>query len=78
MMSGMGAAAASDLQEVAVLDGGPMDGRQGAVDSDTDQLRVVMDDGQLHRYARTDKFQALEDGQLALVFRWTGRYFGLE
>ena len=38
---------------------------QRSVDTDTDQLRAVMDDGQLHRYSRTDEFQALEDGQLA-------------
>ena len=66
----------SDLQEEAVLDGGPMDGNRQAVDADTDQLCVVMTDGQQHQYLRTDEFQAVEDGQSALVFRWNGRYYG--
>ena len=55
-MSGRGATTPSGLQEVAVLDGGPLDGGQRAVDTVTDQLRAVMDDGQLHRYSRTDEF----------------------
>jgi hypothetical protein len=35
-----------------------------------------MTDGQQHQYLRTDEFQAVEDGQSALVFRWNGRYYG--
>ncbi len=53
-----------------------MDGRRQAVDAETHQLRVVMSDGQQHQYLRTDEVQMLEDGHLALVFRWNGRYHG--
>ena len=53
-----------------------MDGNRQAVDTDTDQLCVVMSDGEQHQYVRTDSFQAVEDGHLVLVFRWNGRYFG--
>jgi hypothetical protein len=35
-----------------------------------------MTDGQRHVYVRTDEFQATEDGNLALVFRWSGRQYG--
>jgi hypothetical protein len=66
----------SDLQEEAVLDGGPLDGNRQAVDGDTDQLCVVMTDGQQHQYLRTDEFQTLEDGHSVLVFKWNGRYYG--
>jgi len=73
---GMVLGPSSDLQEEAILDGGPMDGSRKAIDADTDQLFIVMSDGQQHRYVRTEEFQALEDGHLALVFRWNGRYYG--
>ena len=66
----------SDLQEEAVLDGGPLDGNRQPIDGDTDQLCVVMADGQQHQYLRTDEFQTLEDGHSVLVFRWNGRYYG--
>ena len=72
----MAPGAGCDLQEEAILDGGPMDGNRKAIDADTDQLCIVMSDGQQHRYVRTEGFQALEDGHLALVFRWNGRYYG--
>jgi hypothetical protein len=36
----------SDLQEEAVLDGGPLDGKRQTVDGDTDHLCVVLTDGQ--------------------------------
>ncbi|MGO9455433.1 MAG: hypothetical protein ACLP62_00090 [Acidimicrobiales bacterium] len=61
---------------MAVLDGGPMDGTQHVVDSDTEHVCIVMRDGQQPQYVRTDEFQALENGQLVLVCRWSGRYFG--
>jgi hypothetical protein len=63
-------------QEEAVLDGGPMDGNRQPIDATTDELCVVMTDGQQHRYLRTDEIQIGEDGHSALVFRWNGRYFG--
>ncbi len=66
----------SDLQEEAVLDGGPLDGNRRAVDADTEQLCAVMTDGQQHHYLRTDEFLTLEDGHSVLVFRWNGRYYG--
>ena len=66
----------SDLQEEAVLDGGPLDGNRRTIDADTDRLCVVMTDGQQHQYLRTDELQAVEDGHSVLVFRWNGRYYG--
>lgn len=60
----------------AVLNGGPMDGRRQIIEGDTDELSVVMTDGQQHRYLRTNDVQPLPDGGLALVFDWVGRYFG--
>jgi hypothetical protein len=63
----------NDLLEEAVLDGGPMDGSRRGVDVEAIELYVEMTDGQRHVYVRTDAFQATEDGNLALVFRWNGR-----
>ena len=65
-----------DLQEEAVLDGGPLDGNRRAIDADTDRLCVVMTDGQQHQCLRTDVLRAVEDGHSVLVFRWNGRYYG--
>ena len=65
-----------DLVEVAVLSGGPMDGREHSIDGETGELCVVMTDGQQHRYVRTDALQVLPDGRSALLFEWTGRYYG--
>jgi hypothetical protein len=53
-----------------------MDGREHPIESDTDELCVVMTDGQQHRYVRTASVQDLPDGRSALVFDWTGRYYG--
>jgi len=66
----------SDLAGVAVLSGGPMDGREHPIEGNTDELCVVMTDGQQHLYVRTVDFQPLPDGRSALVFEWTGRYYG--
>lgn len=66
----------SDLADVAVLDGGPMDGREHPVDWDTEQLCVVMTDGGQHRYVRTGRTQVLPDSRSALVFEYEGRYYG--
>ena len=53
-----------------------MDGNGQVIDAETDQLRIVMSDGQQHRYVRTGKLQTEEDGRKRLVFTWEGRYFG--
>ena len=66
----------TDLVEVAVLSGGPMDGHEHSIENGAGELFIVMTDGQQHRYVRTDEFQVLPDGRSALVFEWTGRYFG--
>jgi len=55
---------------------GPMDGREHPIDSETDELCVVMTDGQRHRYIRTDEVQRLPDGRLGSVFDWKGRDHG--
>ncbi len=72
----MASSAGSDLAGIAVLNGGPLDGREHPIESDTDELCVVMVDGQQNRYIRTDDIQALPSGQSALVFDCTGRYYG--
>ena len=66
----------SDLLEEAVLVGGALDGNREAVATETEQLSVIMTDGQQHQYLRTDEFQTVEDGQWALIFRWNGRSYG--
>jgi hypothetical protein len=66
----------SDPLVVAVLDGGPMDGREHPVDSETEDLRVIMTDGRQHLYGRTNKEQSLPNGRTALIYEWKGRYFG--
>jgi hypothetical protein len=66
----------SDKVQRAVFRLGPMDGQEHPIERDTDELSVVMSDGQQHRYARTDKVQRLPDGQAGVVFDWTGRYYG--
>jgi hypothetical protein len=55
---------------------GPMDGQEHAIEGHTDELFVVMSDGQQHRYVRTDEMRRLSDGRLGVVFDWTGRYYG--
>ena len=65
-----------DLAELAILNGGPMDGRQHPIADGTDELCVVMTDGQQHRYERTGKALVLPDERSALVFDWTGRHYG--
>jgi hypothetical protein len=53
-----------------------MDGQQHPIEGDTDELGVVMTDGQQHRYVRTGEVQPLPDGTPALVFNWAGRVYG--
>jgi hypothetical protein len=60
----------------AVFNLGPMDGQEQPIEGDTDELCVVMTDGQQHRYVRTDEVQRSPNGQLRVVFDWKGRYYG--
>jgi hypothetical protein len=64
------------VADVAVLDGGPTDGREHPIQSDPEELLVLMTDGQQHRYQRTAQVQSLPDGRTALVFEWKGRWYG--
>ena len=66
----------SDRIERAVFRLGPMDGQEHPIDGETDELAVVMSDGQQHRYVRTDEVQRLADNRFGLVFAWRGRYYG--
>lgn len=66
----------SDAARSAVFNLGPMDGQEYPIDRDTDELCVVMTDGQQHRYGRTDEVQRSTDGLLRVVFDWKGRYYG--
>jgi hypothetical protein len=65
-----------DPVETAVFRLGPVDGQEHSIETDTDELSIVMSDGQQHRYVRTDEVQPLPDGRLGVVFDWTGRYYG--
>ena len=58
----------------AVLEGGPLDGREHPVQVDTDDLIVVMTDGAQHRYVASDKVQTLTDVRVASGFEYRGRY----
>jgi hypothetical protein len=55
---------------------GRWDGNRQPVDAETNQLSVVMSDGQQHRYLRTGEFWIDEDDRNRAVFTWEGRYFG--
>ena len=72
----MSALSGNELPDVAVFDGGPMDGREHTADSGTEQLSVIMTDGQQHRYVRTERVQVLADGRSASVFEYRGQYYG--
>jgi predicted alpha/beta hydrolase len=66
----------NELPDVAVLDGGPMDGKEHPADWGTEQLSVIMTDGQQHRYVRTERVQVLADGRSASVFEYRGQFYG--
>jgi hypothetical protein len=66
----------SELADSAILDGGPLDGKEHPVEWDTERLCVIMTDGQQHQYLRTERIQVLHDGRSALVFEYGGRYYG--
>ena len=68
--------AEGDLEEIALLNGGPMDGREHPVVSDANEICVVMTDGQQHCYLRSGNVQVLPGRRSAAVFDWTGRYYG--
>ena len=53
-----------------------MDGQEHTINSGTDELCVVMTDGEQHRYGRTHEVQRSLDGRLRVVFDWKGRYYG--
>ena len=66
----------SGRPETAVFLLGPLDGQEQPIAGDTDELSVVMSDGQQHRYVRTDELCRLPGGRSGVVFEWTGRYYG--
>jgi hypothetical protein len=61
----------------AVFDGGPLDGREHRVESDTTELLVVMEDGARFLYVACDRAQALPDGRVVPVFEYRGRDYPL-
>jgi hypothetical protein len=61
----------------AVLEGGPLDGREHPVQVDTDELIVVMTDGAHHRYVASVRVQTLPDGRVAPIFEYRGRRYPL-
>lgn len=61
----------------AVLDGGPLDGREHPVEPDTTELVVVMEDGARHLYTACQRVQPLPDGRVAPVFEYRGRDYPL-
>ena len=65
------------LPEVILFQGGPLDGKSWS-ELDGGEVKVVMSDGQKHRYVRTAQFGALSDRSHARVFVWVGRYYGPE
>jgi hypothetical protein len=66
----------SDRVGTAVLNLGPMDGQEHPIENETDELCIVMTDGQQHRYVRTHEVQPSPDGRLRVIFNWKGRYYG--
>jgi hypothetical protein len=53
-----------------------MDGKEHPADWGTEQLSVIMTDGQQHRYVRTERVQVLADGRSASVFEYRGQFYG--
>ncbi len=64
-----------ELANISVLDGGPLDGQEHTVQGDTAELIVVMTDGAQHRYTKSDRVQALQDGRVVPVFEHRGRHY---
>jgi hypothetical protein len=61
----------------AVLDGGPLVGREHRLEPDTAELVVVMEDGPGTFTLSPTEFQALPDGRVVPVFEYRGRDFPL-
>jgi hypothetical protein len=61
----------------AVLDGGPLDGREHPIEPDTDELLVVMTDGARHLYTACQRKQILPGGREVPVFEYRGRDYQL-
>jgi hypothetical protein len=61
----------------AVLDGGPLDGREHHVEPDTAELLVVMEDGARHLYVACPRVQTLPDGRVVPVYEYRGRDYPL-
>lgn len=61
----------------AVLEGGPLDGREHRVERDTTELLVLMEDGARHLYVGCDRVQGLPDGRVVAVFEYRGRQYQL-
>jgi hypothetical protein len=61
----------------AVLDGGPLDGREHEVQPETTELLVVMEDGARHLFVASHRVQALPDGRVVPVFEYRGRDYPL-
>ncbi len=61
----------------AVLDGGPLDGREHSVEADTAELLVVMEDGSRYVYVACQRVQTLPDGHVVPVFEYRGRDYPL-
>lgn len=57
----------------AMLDGGPLDGREHRVEPDTAELLVVMEDGARHLYVASQRVQGLPNGRVLPVFEYRGR-----
>jgi hypothetical protein len=71
------ATTSGEAADTAVLDGGPLDGREYLVEADTDELLVVMTDGARHRYVVSERVQALPDGRVLEVFEYRGQDYPL-
>jgi len=67
----------NDDAAIAVLDGGPLDGREHPVEPHTAELLVVMQDGARHLYVAGHRHQALPDGRVVPVFEYRGRDYPL-
>jgi hypothetical protein len=61
----------------AVLDGGPLDGREHRVEPNATELLVVMEDGARHVYVACERVQALPDGRVVRVLEYQGRDYPL-
>ena len=61
----------------AVLEGGPLDGREHQVEPGTEELLVVMEDGARHLYGACQRVERRPDGRLLPVFEYRGQDYPL-